>query len=428
MASYSVKVYILDLPRAFNYGLLDKYWSLSSDSRIGSDVDNEIRKSLKHKISQKFPPYPESPLIKQYSAEYWILGDLLTPDELKKDSFAKRVYSLKEADVVFVPFFATLSAELQLGLNKGVFRKKVEENEDYQRQRMVLDYVKKSEAWQRSGGRDHVFVLTDPVAVWHIKAEIAPAILLVVDFGGWYKIDSKESGDNSSDMIHHRQVSLLKDVIVPYTHLLPRLNLAENLKRHTLLYFKGAKHRHRGGLVREKLWDLLVDEPGVIMEEGFPNATGKEQSIQGMRSSEFCLHPAGDTPTSCRLFDAIQSLCIPVIVSDDIELPFEGMLDYSKFSVFVAVSDALKPNWLMNHLKSYSGAQKERFRRNMAKVQSIFEYDNGYPGGIGPVPPDGAVNYIWKKVYQKLPMIKEAIIRERRKPPGISVPLRCHCT
>lgn len=160
MASNSVKVYVADLPRSFNYGLLDKYWSLRSDSRLGSDVDNEIRENLKHKISQKFPPYPESPLIKQYSAEYWILGDLLPTDELKKDSFAKRVYSLKEADVVFVPFFATLSAELQLGLNKGVFRKKVAENEDYQRQRMMLDYVKKSQAWQQSGGRDHVFVLT----------------------------------------------------------------------------------------------------------------------------------------------------------------------------------------------------------------------------------------------------------------------------
>ena len=87
--------------------------------------------------------------------------------------------------------------------------------------------------------------LADPVAMWHVRAEIAPAVLLVVDFGGWYKVDSKESGDNSSDMIHHTQVSLLKDVIVPYTHLLPRLNLAENQKRHTLLYFKGAKHRHR---------------------------------------------------------------------------------------------------------------------------------------------------------------------------------------
>lgn len=164
------------------------------------------------------------------------------------------------------------------------------------------------------------------------------------------------------------------------------------------------------------------------MEEGFPNATGKEQSIKGMRSSEFCLHPAGDTPTSCRLFDAIQSLCIPVVVSDDIELPFEDMVDYSEFSVFVAVSDALKPNWLVNHLRTIPEEQRSEFRRNMARVQPVFEYSNGHSGGIGPVPPDGAVNHIWRKVHQKLPMIKEAIARERRKPQGVTVPRRCHCT
>lgn len=264
--------------------------------------------------------------------------------------------------------------------------------------------------------------------MWHVRAEIAPAVLLVVDFGGWYRLDSKASSGNSSDMIQHTQVSLLKDVIVPYTHLLPRLQTSENQKRPTLLYFKGAKHRHRGGLVREKLWDLLLNEPRVIMEEGFPNATGKEQSIRGMRTSEFCLHPAGDTPTSCRLFDAIQSLCIPVIVSDDIELPFEGMVDYSEFSVFIAVSDALRPNWLVHHLGSYSDKQKDLFRQKMAQVQPIFEYDNGHPGGLGPIAPDGAVNYIWRKVHQKLPMIKEVIIREKRKPQGASIPLRCHCT
>lgn len=229
-------------------------------------------------------------------------------------------------------------------------------------------------------------------------------------------------------MIQHTQVSLLKDVIVPYTHLLPRLSLSENKNRKTLLYFKGAKHRHRGGLVREKLWDLLVDEPSVVIEEGFPNSTGREQSIKGMRSSEFCLHPAGDTPTSCRLFDAVQSLCIPVIVSDNIELPFEGMLDYSEFSVFVAVGDALQPKWLVSHLKSFTKAQKDRFRESMAKAQPVFQYDNGNPGGIGPVPVNGAVNHIWKKVHQKLPLIKEAIVREKRKPPGVFFPLRCHCT
>ncbi|KAG7025094.1 putative arabinosyltransferase ARAD2 [Cucurbita argyrosperma subsp. argyrosperma] len=422
----SIKVFIADLPRSLNYGLLDQYWAIQSDSRLGSDADREIR-STQMKKTLEFPPYPENPLIKQYNAEYWILGDLMTPEAQRDGSFAKRVFVAEEADVVFVPFFATLSAEMQLGMAKGAFRKKVG-NEDYERQRNVMDFLKSTDAWKKSGGRDHVFVLTDPVAMWHVKAEIAPAVLLVVDFGGWFRLDAKSSNSSSPDMIQHTQVSVLKDVIVPYTHLLPRLHLSENEKRRTLLYFKGAKHRHRGGLVREKLWDLLTNEPDVIMEEGFPNATGKEQSIRGMRSSEFCLHPAGDTPTSCRLFDAIQSLCIPVVVSDNIELPYEDMVDYSEFCVFVAVSDALKPNWLVKHLRTIPEEQRNRYRRYMAQVQPVFEYENGRPGGIGPVAPDGAVNHIWRKVHQKLPMIKEAIAKERRKPEGVVVPLRCHCT
>lgn len=48
----------------------------------------------------------------------------------------------------------------------------------------------------------------------------------------------------------------------------------------------------------------------------------------GMRTSKFCLHPAGDTPSACRMFDAIVNLCVPVVVSDSIELPFEDVLDY----------------------------------------------------------------------------------------------------
>ncbi|KAG2401718.1 arabinosyltransferase protein [Vigna angularis] len=424
-ASTTINVYVADLPRSLNYDLLHRYWTSFSDSRLSTDEDHRHPPSL-HPVA-KYPPYPDNPLIKQYSAEYWIMGDLMTPPQHRVTSFAKRVLDPRLADVVFVPFFATLSAEMQLGANKGAFRKKTG-NEDYKRQREVMDAVRSTEAWNRSGGRDHVFVLTDPVAMWHVKDEIAPAILLVVDFGGWYRLDSRGSNSIESGVVPHTQVSVIKDVIVPYTHLLPRLDLSQNKERHQLLYFKGAKHRHRGGMIREKLWDLMIGEPGVIMEEGFPNATGRDQSIKGMRTSEFCLHPAGDTPTSCRLFDAIQSLCIPVIVSDNIELPFEGMVDYSEFSVFVAISDALKPNWLVNHLKSFSKEQKATFRQNMARVQPIFVYDNGHPGGIGPVPLDGAVNHIWKKVHQKLPMIKETIIRERRKPPGVSVPRRCHCT
>lgn len=44
----------------------------------------------------------------------------------------------------------------------------------------------------------------------------------------------------------------------------------------------------------------------------------------------FCLSPAGDTPSSARLFDAIVSGCIPVVVSDELEVPFEGLLQYKR--------------------------------------------------------------------------------------------------
>ena len=137
-----------------NFGLLEKYWSLNSpDSRIGFDPDLDLRVKIK---DEKFDPlpYPESPLIKQYSAEYWLLRDLEAP------SSVERVVRVEDADVIFVPFFATLSAEIELGWGKkGGFGKK-EGNEDYARQREVVDFITSSDAWKRSGGRDHVFVLT----------------------------------------------------------------------------------------------------------------------------------------------------------------------------------------------------------------------------------------------------------------------------
>ena len=74
-----------------------------------------------------------------------------------------------------------------------------------------------------------------------------------------------------------------------------------------------------------------------------------------MRSSRFCLHPAGDTPSSCRLFDAIVSHCVPVIVSDRLELPFEDELNYEEFSLFLSVEEALRPGHLVKTFRETSG-------------------------------------------------------------------------
>lgn len=63
---------------------------------------------------------------------------------------------------------------------------------------------------------------------------------------------------------------------------------------------------------------------------------------------------AGDTASSCRLFDAILSHCIPVVVSDSLELPFEEELDYTKFALFVPQRLAVRPGFLVRILEETS--------------------------------------------------------------------------
>lgn len=48
----------------------------------------------------------------------------------------------------------------------------------------------------------------------------------------------------------------------------------------------------------------------------------KQQTERSMMHSRFCPVASGDTPTTGRLYDAIACGCIPIIISDDIQLPF----------------------------------------------------------------------------------------------------------
>ncbi|XP_002973635.2 probable arabinosyltransferase ARAD1 [Selaginella moellendorffii] len=399
-SSQLLRVYVADLPREFHHGLLESYCRSQNCCSTGE--------------------YPTNPLLKQHSAEFWLLRDLLDSPSKKKENFV-RVWDSRLADVVFVPFFAALSAQIQLrGGHRGEFRKKSSKNSDFDRQRRVVELVTSSLEWRRSNGVDHVFVLADPMAMWHVREQISTAMFLVVDFGGWYLEDAKNKL-NSSTIIQHSQVSPIKDVIIPHTHLLPPLKIADDQHRTVLLYFRGARHRHRSGLVREKLWKILDNEPEVLLEKGLPDDAGLAEATRGMRSSEFCLTPAGDTPSSCRLYDAIASLCIPVIVSDDIQLPFEGFVNYEEFCVFVSTRDATQPGWLVQKLRSIGSEERSTMRQTLSRVQRYFEYDNALT--------DGAVSLIWSKIHSKVPMIKESIARFRRNRKSGSLPSakRCHC-
>lgn len=138
---------------------------------------------------------------------------------------------------------------------------------------------------------------------------------------------------------------------------------------------------------------------------GSAQGSGIKDAGKGMASSKFCLNLAGDTPSSNRLFDAIATQCVPVIISDEIELPFEDVLDYSEFCVFVRAKDAVKKGYLLNVLR---GIGREKWVEMWDRLKSIskhFEYQF-------PSQPNDAVDMIWQTVARKK---KKTMLNVHRK-------------
>ncbi|MBA0554997.1 hypothetical protein Godav_012572, partial [Gossypium davidsonii] len=162
-----------------------------------------------------------------------------------------------------------------------------------------------------------------------------------------------------------------------------------------------------GGKIRAKIGAELTGAKDVVIEEGTAGEGGKAAAQKGMRRSIFCLSPAGDTPSSARLFDAIVSGCIPVIISDELELPFEGILDYRKMAVFISSTDAVQPGWILRYLKSISSTQIREMRRNLAEYSRHFVYSN-------PAQPLGPEDLVWRMMAGKLVNIKLHTRRSQR--------------
>lgn len=93
-----LRVFMYDLPPEFHFGLLG--WK-GSVNQTWPDVDNP-----KH-----IPSYPGG-LNLQHSMEYWLTLDLLSSSNMAKvgqPCTAIRVKDSSQADVIFVPFFSSLS-------------------------------------------------------------------------------------------------------------------------------------------------------------------------------------------------------------------------------------------------------------------------------------------------------------------------------
>ncbi|XP_048602376.1 probable arabinosyltransferase ARAD1 [Brassica napus] len=380
---FPVKVYVYEMPKKFTFDLLwlfrNTYKETSNATSNGSPVHR---------------------LIEQHSVDYWLWADLISPESERRLKSVVRVHQQHEADFFYVPFFTTISFFL------------LEKQQCKAFYREALKWVTDQPAWKRSEGRDHIFPIHHPWSFKTVRKFVKNAIWLLPDMdstGNWYKPG---------------QVSLEKDLILPYVPNVDRCDdkcLSESApKRTTLLFFRGRLKRNAGGKIRAKLGAELSGVKDVIITEGTSGEGGKLAAQGGMRRSLFCLCPAGDTPSSARLFDAIVSGCIPVIVSDELELPFEGILDYKKVAVIVSSSDAIQPGWLVNHLRSFIPSQVKKFQSSLAQYSRHFVYSS-------PAQPLGPEDLTWRMIAGKLVNIKLHTRRSLRVVKGSRSICRCDC-
>ncbi|XP_027066670.2 probable arabinosyltransferase ARAD1 [Coffea arabica] len=371
-----LKVFMYDLPSEFHFDLLG--WKDKGNKSVWPDIRINI------------PEYPGG-LNLQHSIEYWLTLDLLYSEFVSKDlsgRSAVRVRNSSEADVVFVPFFSSICYNRFSRLKPHE-----KKTRNTLLQQKLVTYVTSQKEWQKSGGTDHIVVAHHPNSLLDARSQLWPAMFILSDFGRYPPTIANVD----------------KDVIAPYKHVIRSFvnDSSEFDTRPTLLYFQGAIYRKDGGIVRQELFYMLKDEKDVHFSFGSVQKDGIKSATQGMHSSKFCLNIAGDTPSSNRLFDAIASHCVPVIISDDIELPYEDVLDYSEFSIFIRTSDALKEKFVINLIRSIRKDEWTRMWKRLKEVESFFEYQ--FPSRA-----NDAVQMIWQAIARKVPAIKMKLHKGKR--------------
>lgn len=208
-----LRVFMYELPPEFHFGLLG--WK-GKENQTWPNVS----------ISSRIPPYPGG-LNLQHSIEYWLTLDLLASNipTVVRPCTVVRVHNSSEADVIFVPFFSSLSYNRHSKLHG---KEKVSVNKMLQNK--LVQFLKGRDEWKRKGGKDHLIVAHHPNSMLDARRKLGSAMFVLADFGRYPA----------------EIANLEKDVIAPYRHVVLTVDSSKSAsfeERPILLYFRGAIYR-----------------------------------------------------------------------------------------------------------------------------------------------------------------------------------------
>ncbi|TYH12412.1 hypothetical protein ES288_A06G065500v1 [Gossypium darwinii] len=244
---------------------------------------------------------------------YGIEGQFIDEMESGKSQFLAR--HPEEAHAFFIPVSVA-------NIVKVLYRPLVTYSRD-QLHRVVADYVgivaHKYPYWNRSNGADHFLISCHD---WGPDfGDSNPAL-----FNNFIRVLCNA---NTSEKYNPRRDVSMPEINIPKAQLgPPHLDLSP-ANRSILAFFAGGAH----GYIRKLLLEHWKDKDEEVQVHEY--LSKEKDYFKLMGETKFCLCPNGYEVASPRVATAISVGCVPVIISDNYELPFSDVLDWSEFSVHI---------------------------------------------------------------------------------------------
>lgn len=229
-----------------------------------------------------------------------------------------RTRKKEEADFFFVPTYVKCVHMLE-GLTEE------EINQTY------VEVLSQMPYFRRSGGRDHIFVFPSGNGAHFFtswKTFLNRSIFLTPE-GDRTKNKNTSSFDTWKDIIIPGNVDdeMTKngDALVKPLPLSNRKYLANYL---------GRAQRLQGRL---QLIQLAKQYPDKLeapdLKFNPSDKLFKKEYFEHLRNAKFCLIPRGLSSWTLRFYESFFAECVPVIISDQIELPFQNVIDYTLITI-----------------------------------------------------------------------------------------------
>ncbi|XP_030951593.1 probable glucuronosyltransferase Os02g0520750 [Quercus lobata] len=268
-----------------------------------------------------------------------------------------RTTKKEEADLFFVP--AYVKCVRMMG---GLSDKEI--NYTYVKVLSQMPY------FRRSGGRDHIFVFPSGAGA-HLFRSWATYInrsIILTPEG-----DRTDKKDTSS-------FNTWKDIIIP-GNVDDRMTKTEDTlvrplplsKRRYLATYLG---RAQGKVGRLQLIELAKQFPDKLespeLKFSGPDKLGRIEYFEHLRNAKFCLAPRGESSWSLRYYESYFVECVPVIISDQVELPFQNVVDYTQISIKWP-STQIGPQ-MLEYLESIPDKDIERMINRGRQLRCLWVY------------------------------------------------------